>query len=233
MTSARTIAANRINGRKSRGPRTRAGKRCASRNALRDGLAAVSHRNPALREQIEQMARAICDDDPNPLLFEQAVVIAENDLLLGHVTAERAARIERLRNRMVMPLTKKGDIGLAMAKIRSQQGRLAYSEFSQLKTKLINQGEKLFTFYQGRNCDQGEPTWKYESPKDRDEYEAMHEAISDLERLLRYERRAWSRRKRAICVFIAIKLTGGQGTFGASGIDLSLLRAVRGAADDT
>jgi hypothetical protein len=54
------------------------------------------------------MARAICDDDPNPLLFEQAVVIAENELLLGHVTAERA-RIEQLRNPMAMPLAKKGD----------------------------------------------------------------------------------------------------------------------------
>jgi hypothetical protein len=120
-----------------------------------------------------------------------------------------------------------------MVDIRSQQGRLAYSEFSQLKTKLINQGEELFTLIQERKCKPGEPTWKFEPPKDRDEYEAMHEAIPDLNRLLRYERRAWSRRKRAIGVFIAIKLIGGQRTFGASGIDLSLLRAVRGAADET
>ena len=31
---------------------------------------------------------------------------------------------------------------------------------------------------------------------ERDEYEALREGIGDLERLLRYEQRAWSRRKR-------------------------------------
>ena len=49
--------------------------------------------------------------------------------------------------------------------------------------------------------------WKYDPLKDRDEYEAMREAIGDLERLRRYERRAWSRRNRAIRGFIAIKAT--------------------------
>ena len=40
----------------------------------------------------------------------------------------------------------------------------------------------------------------------RDEYEAMREGLRDLVRLLRYERRAWSRRKRAVRAFMAIKL---------------------------
>jgi hypothetical protein len=39
MTSERQIAANRRNSRKSRGPRTAAGKSIASRNALRHGVA--------------------------------------------------------------------------------------------------------------------------------------------------------------------------------------------------
>ena len=41
---------------------------------------------------------------------------------------------------------------------------------------------------------------------ERDEYEAMREGLCDLVRLLRYEQRAWSRRKRAVCAFMAIKL---------------------------
>ena len=41
---------------------------------------------------------------------------------------------------------------------------------------------------------------------ERDEHEALREGISDLVRLLRYERRAWSRRKRAVRAFMAIKL---------------------------
>src|SRR5262249_27141449 len=41
---------------------------------------------------------------------------------------------------------------------------------------------------------------------ERDEHEALREGIGDLVRLLRYERRAWSRRKRAVRAFMAIKL---------------------------
>jgi hypothetical protein len=43
--------------------------------------------------------------------------------------------------------------------------------------------------------------------RSRDEHEALCEGIGDLVRLLRYERRAWSRRKRAVRAFMAIKLT--------------------------
>jgi hypothetical protein len=233
MTSARKILANRINARKGRGPSTRAGKLRASRNALRHGLFAASHRNPVLLEQIERMANAICDGDQNPLLFQQAVVIAENELLLGHIVTERVARIERLRNPMAMPLVDKADIGLAMANQRSQQRELAYSEMSQLKAKLISQGEEVYTFVPERKCEPGEPIWKYEPPVDRDEFDAMREAIPDLERLQRYERRVWSRRKRAIYMFIAIKLTSRHDTFTASGIESALLRAVREKTTET
>jgi hypothetical protein len=38
----------------------------------------------------------------------------------------------------------------------------------------------------------------------RDEFDAMRLALPDLRRLERYERRAWSRRKRAIRDFIEI-----------------------------
>jgi hypothetical protein len=44
--------------------------------------------------------------------------------------------------------------------------------------------------------------------RERDEYEALEAAILDLIRLGRYERRAWSRQKRAIREFMKIKMTG-------------------------
>jgi|GEM_PF-1751044 len=44
--------------------------------------------------------------------------------------------------------------------------------------------------------------------QERDEYEALEAAILDLIRLGRYERRAWSRQKRAIREFMRIKMTG-------------------------
>jgi hypothetical protein len=77
MTSQAKIAANRVNGRKSRGPRSAAGKTCASRNALRHGLTAITRHNPTYFPDIERMAKAFCDGDTDPLLLEQALIIAE------------------------------------------------------------------------------------------------------------------------------------------------------------
>ena len=63
MTSQAKILANRRNARKSRGPRTAAGKSIASRNAYRHGLAAITRELPALFPDIERMAKALCGDD--------------------------------------------------------------------------------------------------------------------------------------------------------------------------
>jgi hypothetical protein len=47
---------------------------------------------------------------------------------------------------------------------------------------------------------------KHVQEEERDEYDALKEAIPDLKRLDRYERRAWSQQKRAIREFMNIKL---------------------------
>jgi hypothetical protein len=141
MTFQTKIAMNRNNDRKRRGPRTAAGKSRVSFNALRHGLAAVMRYNRAHSPRIERMARAICGDDQNPLLFDQALAIAEHEIVLLRVRAERVAAIERRRDK-------------------------------------LNPIE-----------------W-------RDELDAMRDALPDLDRLARYERRAWSRRKRAIRNFM-------------------------------
>ena len=57
---------------------------------------------------------------------------------------------------------------------------------------------------------------------DRDEYEAFKEAMPDLTRLLRYERRAWSRLKRAIEMFIAILVTSRLGICSTVGFNVAL-----------
>src|SRR5262245_16207787 len=99
MTSSKKVAANRINARKSRGPRTGAGKIRSSRNAYRHGLAAFTSNHDAPRaEQVKQMVDAICGDDHDPRLREQAAMIAENQLWLSCVKAEKVALIERLRD---------------------------------------------------------------------------------------------------------------------------------------
>jgi hypothetical protein len=59
MTSPAKIRANRRNGRKSRGPRTRAGKAMAARNARRHGLTLPLLCDPALSDEADALARQI------------------------------------------------------------------------------------------------------------------------------------------------------------------------------
>ena len=96
MTSLKKVAANRVNGRKSRG--RSAGKTRSSRNARRHGLAAFNTKDRALSGQIKQLVDAICNGDDDPLLREPAVAIAESQLWLSLIGHEKLAALERLRD---------------------------------------------------------------------------------------------------------------------------------------
>jgi hypothetical protein len=109
MTSNRKIEANRRNSRKSCGPRTAAGKATASRNALRHGLAALTHRQPAPSAELEEFARALCGDDRDPILFTQAVKVAQSKMELRAIRAQKIAVIERLRDRYAAPFASRED----------------------------------------------------------------------------------------------------------------------------
>jgi hypothetical protein len=215
MTSAKKVAANRINGRKSRGPRTGAGKARASRNARRHGLAAVNNKDPAMAGRVKQMVDAICQGDDDPLLREQAVAIAESQLWLDCVKAEKLALIERLRDPTAYTLAL--DIRIARARARSRLTDVADRQ-QQVINNLIEKTKAA-----GRDPEREplpphlEAAWPppgvefISEDTERDEHEALREGISDLVRLLRYERRAWSRRKRAVRAFMAIKLSNLHG----------------------
>jgi hypothetical protein len=206
MTSARKIAANRINAQRSCGPRSTVGKGRVSSNAFRHGLAALKHFDAMRPRDIDLMARALCGDDIDPLLFEQAHVIAESDLLLHCVRAERIAVIERLRDVTALPLAIRDD-SLARGKARLLEMDLAAAELERLQAKFdamtAEEQTKLREEYD-RELDELES--KPAPVEERDEVDAMREAMPDLERLARYERRAWSRRKRAMRNFMAIKI---------------------------
>jgi hypothetical protein len=96
MKSQRKTQANRSNSRKSSGPITAEGKRTASRNSRKHGLASVAQ--PAASADIERLAAAFCDDQNDPALLAQARIIAENDLVLRTIREHKLNIIERLRD---------------------------------------------------------------------------------------------------------------------------------------
>jgi hypothetical protein len=152
MSSEKQIAANQRNGRKSRGPRTAAGKAVSSRNAMRHGLASISRDNAAFAPRIEAIARAICPDTSNSLLFEQALIIGETTCILSAVRTEHMAQVQRLRE---------------------QRG-------SQWDSTQVPSNRELGITYL---------------------------PLPELDRLYRYERRALSRRNRAVQKWIEISRT--------------------------
>jgi len=229
MTSERQIAANRRNSRKSRGPRTAAGKSIASRNALRHGLAAVTYSQAASAKDIERFAKALCGDDDSPSLFEPAKVIANNELVLRAIAEQQLAVVERVREPSAVALAK-GDNSLALAKARMRKSRCADDELVTLREKLLEQYKaELPPPDVEDDCDEPIPPYLWEFLVDkanagdpqpseaetpgrpeaqiveRDEFAAFEEAAADLVRLARYERKAWLRQKRAIAEFMQLK----------------------------
>jgi hypothetical protein len=93
MTSETKIAASRLNGKKSRGPKTLRGKLQSSRNAWRHGLAATPKAEPTASPAVKRMAKAICGDAyVDPDLYDLAVTIARWQIvLLGLRTTRNAA----------------------------------------------------------------------------------------------------------------------------------------------
>jgi hypothetical protein len=199
MSSQARLAANRANARKSRGPRTAAGRTRASRNALRHGLAAISRHNPAYFPEIGRMASAYCEGDTDPLLFEQALIIAESDIILICLGGERLAAIERMRDPDAIPFSD-SKASLARARARFAQAKRAYAQL--VKAKQAKAGS---TSDKGKASISAQKNKEPHPPAQRDECDAMCRAAPDLTRLERYERRAASRRNRAIREFIFIK----------------------------
>jgi hypothetical protein len=279
MTSESKIAANRRNGRKSRGPRTAAGKSIASRNALRHGFAAATPPSIIPPVEIERFARALCGNDPDPALYQQAAIIAKNAWLLRAIEAQQLAVIERLREPTAIALAE-GDNSLQLGKARSKETRQAYDERDALVGKLLQKYkaelppsvianferrmlEKTlpkpkrkrrlrnkpsmtqtdfasfdplritdFEFFIPLElhillCDKEGELDSIELPADsqsptptdigeRRESAALEEAVLDLVRLDRYQRRAWSGQKGAIRDFIRIKSFRGHPAAGSS-----------------
>jgi hypothetical protein len=214
MSSHAQVAANRVNGRKSRGPRTAAGKWRAGRNALRHGLNLISRHNPAHFPEIERVAKAYCEGDNDPSLFEQAMIIAENDVIIMRVDAEWLAAIARMRDPDAIPFSNR-KASLARARARLEQAKFLYAKLMRARLKACSAGncaaEKKSTASEratSANTAASPSTnaaEKPQAPAQYDDFEAVCRAAPDLARLAPYRRRAVSRRNRAIRDFIFVR----------------------------
>lgn len=118
------------------GPKTAAGKKIASRNALRHGLAAVMHRRVAHPTEIERFAKALCGGDDDPSLFEDALDVAECEMALRTVRAQRLAVVERLREVSAIAL-RKGDNGLIIGRAKFLASWILSREIERLVPNLL------------------------------------------------------------------------------------------------
>jgi hypothetical protein len=94
MPSERKIAANRRNARKSTGPRSRSGKKHASRNAYRHGLT-LRTSGSNFASQIEKLARRIAGKCQDEMTLSFARTAAEAEIELARVRKVRLSLIDR------------------------------------------------------------------------------------------------------------------------------------------
>jgi hypothetical protein len=160
--------------------------------------------------RVKQMVDAICRGDDDPVLREHAVAIAESQLWLDCVQAEKLALTERLHDPMAFALTP--DTRIARAKARMRLWDVAARQQDVIndlikKTKAAGHDPEREPLPPNLEAAWPPPWVEFIlEDSERDDYEALSEGVTDLVRLIRYERRAWSRRKRAVRAFMVIKL---------------------------
>lgn len=165
--------ANRKNAKRSTGPKSTRGKARASRNAVRHGLAAARMGDALVSAEAERMAKTFGFNDMSPAQFEQFLTIAKCQVELDRVTAARIAVVDRELTRQAAPHQAAPD-----QPVPHQAASFQHPDVHQ-------------------------PLQEGSAQLMRDEVSAFIRALPELGMLDRYERRALSRRRRAIVNFVA------------------------------
>ena len=171
MATERQIAANRVNAGKSTGPRSKAAKKRASRNAYRYGLSLSLTSSAAIAKRLDVLARKIAGNSKNEIILEHARAAAQAELDLARVRQVKVALIERV--------SAFGSLDLPQVGIRY--------------LKSILSGRSLPALPQRIDPSATMPTEEPERTA-----EAVRRALPELAKLDRYESRAVARRDRAI-----------------------------------
>lgn len=209
--SARRLRANRANARLSTGPRSRDGKARASRNALRHGLSLGSGALPELAPEIARLAAELAGPGAQQAQLERARAVAEAQFDL--------VRIRRLRHSLIDAVLAE----LARADAQQQVAEQRVAEPAHPRTP--GPGKEPFLVALRRKLGTEPPKVPFVTmlqqaraslPQtiDRDfklsERESgrmsptaapgtqLEQLLREIARLERYERRTFSRRKRAL-----------------------------------
>jgi hypothetical protein len=191
MASERQIAANRLNAKKSTGPRSGAAKERTSRNAYRHGLSLSSIEGPATSKRLDRLARNIAGDSTDNIVLGHARAAAQAELDL--------ARVRRVRLAVINSVHARGALGPA------------YDMGSVIKAYLYIELALEGKTPRGRPPAMLEPfdplaTMPTQEPERT--AEAIRRALPELIKLNRYELRAVSRRDRAIREIVKIRSSG-------------------------
>jgi hypothetical protein len=177
MTSDRKIAANRHNAARSTGPHSLAGKARSSRNALRHGLAASLAHISAGSEEVERLAQAIMGKGSDPALLYSARTAAEAEFEILRIRTARVALINHMAgDRMIYEPHAKG--------VKQELFPLARGHPNPKPAAMSGENTR---FLRPPVPEAPERTTI-----------AFAQSVSQLAAHDRYERRAMSRRKRAL-----------------------------------
>ena len=179
MASKRKIAANRRNARKSTGPRSRGGKRRASRNSYRHGLTASVISSAERTKRIERLARRIAGNATDVVILECALDAAQAELDLAQIRRVKVALIERL---------------LAFGELQAPQAIES--------TREIIRFQNVFDRRRAMDPIPVEAAATMPSAEPERLAEAVRRALPELLKLDRYERRAAAARERSLRTII-------------------------------
>lgn len=180
MATERQITANRRNARRSTGPRSRAGRKRASRNSYRHGLSSGVATSAEFAKHVESLARKIAGCGADAVSLEVARAVARAEFELAQIRRVRVALIARM----------------------AEFGELEVPDPLRTCRDVIR---SLTSIDRGRPCDLPTPPSVPSTEPERSA-EAVRRALPELLKLGRYERRATVRRDRATRHLIARKM---------------------------
>jgi hypothetical protein len=91
--------------------------------ATRHGFSSRTGLRIEVSPELERYAKPLCEGTNDPLLLEQALVVARNEHVLQAIAAQRTAVIERLRDPRFIALAK-GDNSLKLGEAIAAIGRV-------------------------------------------------------------------------------------------------------------